>query len=86
MVFRTGCESQLSRSLIIALLAILDGMANIEGQDQAPRLYTILGWNHLSMNFFLLTNVKIPTLVGILTIMSRKNSILGQSEPVKRNF
>ena len=33
----------------------------------------------LSMTFFLLINVKIPTIVGILTFMSRKNSILGLS-------
>ena len=37
----------------------------------------------LSMKFFLLTNVKLPTIVGILTFMSRKNSILGLSEPEK---
>ena len=28
-------------------------------------------------------NVKMPTIVGILTFMSRKNSILGLSEPKK---
>ena len=32
----------------------------------------------LSMKFFLLINVK---MLGILTFMSRKNSILGLSEP-----
>ena len=32
----------------------------------------------LSMKFFLLINVKMPTVVGILTFMSEKNSILGQ--------
>ena len=37
----------------------------------------------LSMNFFLLINVKMPTIVGILTFMSRKNSILDLSEPKK---
>ena len=31
----------------------------------------------LSMNFFLLINVKMPTIVCSLTFMSRKNSILG---------
>ena len=31
----------------------------------------------LSIKFFLLINVKMPTVVGILTFMSRKNSILG---------
>ena len=37
----------------------------------------------LSMKFFLLINVKMPTIVGILTSMSRKNSILSLSEPEK---
>ena len=37
----------------------------------------------LSMKFFLLINVKIPTIVGILTLMNGKNSILGLSEPKK---
>ena len=35
----------------------------------------------LSMKFFLLINVKMPTIVGILTFMSGKNSILSLSEP-----
>ena len=35
----------------------------------------------LSMTFFLLINVKMPIIVGVLTFMSRKNSILGLSEP-----
>ena len=42
----------------------------------------------LSMTFFLphfpVINVKMPTTVGISTFMSRKNSILGLSEPEKR--
>ena len=33
------------------------------------------------MKFFLLINVKMPTIVGILTFKSRKNSTLGLSEP-----
>ena len=40
----------------------------------------------LSMKFFLLINVKMPTIVGILTFMRRKNSILGLSEPKKAEF
>ena len=35
----------------------------------------------LSMKLFLLINVKMPTVVGILKFMSRKNSILSLSEP-----
>ena len=36
-----------------------------------------------SMKLFLLINVKMPTIVGILTFMGGKNSILGSSEPKK---
>ena len=37
----------------------------------------------LSIKFFLLINVKMPTIVGILIFMSGKNSILDLSEPKK---
>ena len=37
----------------------------------------------LSMKFFLLINVKMPTVVGILIFIGRKNNILGSSEPEK---
>ena len=37
----------------------------------------------LSMKFFLLINVKMPTIVGILTFLSGKNRILDLSEPAK---
>ena len=41
----------------------------------------------LSIKIFLLINVKMPTVVGILTFMSRESSILGLSEPEKKlNF
>ena len=40
----------------------------------------------LNMKFFLFINVKMPTTVGILTLMSRKNSILGLSESEKAEF
>ena len=35
----------------------------------------------LSMKLFLLINVKMPPIVGILTCMSEKNNILGLTEP-----
>ena len=38
------------------------------------------------MNFFVLINVKTPTIVGILTFMSRKNSILGYSSRKMLDF
>ena len=37
----------------------------------------------LSMKFFLLINVNMPTVVGILIFMSRKCSIIGFAEPAK---
>ena len=40
----------------------------------------------LSMKFFLLINVKMPTIVGLLTFMSMKNSILGLSDPQNAEF
>ena len=38
----------------------------------------------LTMEFFPLLNVKMPTTVGILTCMSGKNNILGLTEPEKK--
>ena len=40
----------------------------------------------LSMKPFLLLNVKMPTMVGILTFMSRKNNILCLPEPNKNRI
>ena len=40
----------------------------------------------LSMKFFLLINVKMPTTVVILTVMSGKNSYLALSETKKAEF
>ena len=37
----------------------------------------------LSMKFYLLINVKMPTIVGILIFLSRNNGILGLSESGK---
>ena len=40
----------------------------------------------LSMKFFLLITVKMATIVGILTFMNRKNSIISLSEPKNAEF
>ena len=49
-----------------------------------PRGYKLfLCSTQLSMKFFLLINVRMPTIVGILTFMSSKNSIISLSEPHK---
>ena len=38
------------------------------------------------MKFSLLINVKMPTIVGILIFMNRKNSIISLSEPKNAEF
>ena len=60
---------------------VLLGMLNFTRMVvQAPKLLFSCS-TQLSMKFFLLINVKMPTFVGIVTFMSWKNSILGLSEP-----
>ena len=52
-----------------------------------PRGYKkIFMLNSTGHEIFLLINVKMPTIVGILTLMSGKNSIQGLSEPKKAEF
>ena len=45
------------------------------------KTFFMLNWTEHEI--FLLINVKLPTIVGILTFMCGKNSILGLSEPEK---
>ena len=45
-----------------------------------PRKSAILGSDKPRMLFFPLINVKVPTVVGIFTFMSRKNFILSRVE------
>ena len=51
--------------------------------EQASRFKKTSCLTQLSIKFFLVVNVKMPTVVGITTFMSRKNSILGLSESEK---
>ena len=57
---------------------------NIEPGPEVIKLFSCS--TQLSMKIFLLINVKMPTIVGILTFMSRKNSILGLSESLKKSL
>ena len=51
---------------------------------QGPEVIKLFSCStQLSMKIFPLINVKMSTIVGILTFMSKKNSILGLSEPEK---
>ena len=52
--------------------------------ESGPEVIKLLSCStRLSMKFFILINVKMPTVVGFLTFMSRKNSILGLCESEK---
>ena len=60
-------------------------MYNID--NTGPKVIKLFSCStQLSMKFFWLINVKMPTIVGILTFMSRKNSILHLSELEKAEF
>ena len=51
-------------------------------QSPGPEVIKLFSCStQLSMKFSPLINVKMPTIVGILTFWSRKNSIIGLSEP-----
>ena len=57
---------------------------NLFNHEPGPEVIKLFSCSaQLSMKFFLLINVKMPTIVGILTLMSRKNNILGLTEPEK---
>ena len=53
------------------------------GNDRDIYIY-IFFFYYKGIKYFLLINVKMPSVVGILTFMSRKNSILSSSEPESR--
>ena len=55
---------------------------SVETDETVPEVIKIFSCStQLSMKFSLLFNVKMPTDVGIITFMSKKNGILGLYEP-----
>ena len=68
----------------IRIWRCLGSVVSLWSQQSGPEIIKLFsGSTQLSMKFFLLINVKMPTIVGILTCMSRKNNILGLTEPKK---
>ena len=66
-------------AVIIALLTLL-----LFRRGSGPEVLKVFSCStQLSMKIFLLIKVKMPIIVGILTFVSGKNSILGLSEPTK---
>ena len=56
--------------------------SEVPGSTPGPEVIKLFSCStQLSMKFFPLIHVKMPTIVGILTCMSGKNSILGLHEP-----
>ena len=56
----------------------------VTSQPEVIKLFSCS--TQMSMKFYLLINTKMPIIVGILTLMSGKNSVLGLSEPKKKDF
>ena len=71
------------------LMDALNGKATehttVKKQSGTEALKQLSYSTQLSMKFFLLINVKMPSNVGISTFMSMKNYILDISEPEKKN-
>ena len=66
----------------VGFLNFVDPDAAAHDEPPGPEVIKLFSCpTQLSMKFFPLINVKMPTIVGILTFLSRKNSILGLSEP-----
>ena len=62
------------------------GSWTIQIEKEAGSEFIKLNSTQLSMKFFLLINVKMPTIVGILTFLSGKNSLLGLSKRKNADF
>ena len=67
-------------------LHIVSANKRTAGTKTGPEVIKNSCSTHMSMKIFLLINVKVPTIIGILTFMSRKNSIPGKSEPEEAGF
>ena len=73
--------------LIVTLTASVTGNTTVSVTEAMKSVTGPRGYKKnscstpLSMIFFLLINVEMLTIVGILTYMSRKNNILSLSEP-----
>ena len=65
--------------------ALTSGLSPLQRDKPGPEAIKLFSCS-TELKFFLFINVKMPTIVGILTFMSRKNSILGLSEPKKSCF
>ena len=79
--------SQLITSLFIVFFFTVFGRQTFDWFKPGPEVIKLFSCStQLSMKFFPLINVKMPTIVGILTCMSGKNNILGLNEHRNAEF
>ena len=79
-VSRLGIVNRRSESTRARQPDLIDPVFTVKGPgSELIKLFSCS--TQFSMKFFLLINVKVPTIVGILTFKSGKNNILGLSEP-----
>ena len=79
--FSTVFQSYQDNGRVIIRTPFMEGCVQWNPGPEVIKLFSCS--TQLSMKFFLLINIKIMTVVGILTFMNRKNSILGLYEPDK---
>ena len=93
--YRAKCVAQTSCALFAiklkdAVLTLMVGTIMLRqecGSIPGPEVIKLFSYSiQLSMKFFLLINVKMPTIVGISTFINMKYSSLGLSEPKKAEF
>ena len=69
--------------LLLRLSQVKETSNDQELIQTGPEVIKLFSCSSIEHVFFLLINVQMPTIVGILTFMNRKNSILGLSESEK---
>ena len=85
IIFYPGHDRTLSVRLLEPLVCSVREILWL--QNPGPEVIKLFSCSTLlSMKCFLLINVKMPTIVGILTFMSRQNSIIGLSDTKKDEF
>ena len=68
-------------------VTVLESNFTISRCNPSPKVIKLFSCSaQLSMNFFLLINFKMPTIVGILTFMSGKKALLVYLSLNKPNF
>ena len=76
---KSWTNTEIFKYLVDVVLIHVDGLVSALPGPEVIKLFSCS--TQLSMKFSPLIDVKMPTIVGILTCMSGKNNILGLTEP-----